>query len=166
MDLTPTTTATLADSGNTYDCSTLSTIEDGINTPSTSHRPDNSFQGAPTSSVTSSDPTGTPLAPEPTILLNQIQQAAEDLSQLVGRFGPKMPRTFQRPSIKYALFADPKLLRLPCLRFCANPIDYKDSAPSLWWLWEGLLYHLQPTAFTKNYKLGFTPAHETDIAHP
>ncbi|KAB8239931.1 hypothetical protein BDV35DRAFT_375073 [Aspergillus flavus] len=89
-----------------------------------------------------------------------------------------MARTVQRPNIKMALFADHKLLRLPCLKYADNffcrvtklyakvPIDYRYSAPLLWWLWDALLDYLLPTASSKGCKLEFTPAHETDISLP
>jgi hypothetical protein len=118
MDFTAATTATLTDGGGTYDgIDTPSTTDDGINTPTISDLAGNGFQGTPASSVALPEPAGTPSAPEPTVLLNQIQQAAEDVSQLVGRFGSKMARTVRRPHIKKAFFADHKLLRLPCLKY-------------------------------------------------
>lgn len=162
---------TTADGGSTYDgIDTPSTTDDGIKTPTISHLADNVFRGTPAESAR------TPSAPEPTVLLDQIQHAAEDVSQLVGRFGSKMAKTIQRHQIKKELFADHKLLRLPCLKYADNftcrvtrlhtrPFDYKDSAPLLWWLWDELLEYL-PATFSRGCKLEFTPARETDIALP
>ncbi|KAK1479755.1 hypothetical protein CABS01_17269, partial [Colletotrichum abscissum] len=104
--------------------------------------------------------------PEPTVLLREIQQAADDISQLVGRFGFKMAKTLTTPYIKKALFADKKLLRLPCLMFCSKPIHDSTSAPLLWWLWNELLDVLPPIGETRNCRLDFKPALRTDIALP
>ncbi|KAM3064616.1 hypothetical protein ACMFMF_011896, partial [Clarireedia jacksonii] len=121
MHFTDATTATLTDGGSTYDgIDTPSTTDDGINTSTINDLAKHWFSGTPASSVVLPEPAGTPSAPEPTVLLHQIQQAAEDVSQLVGRFGFKMARTVQRPEIKMALFADHKLLRLPCLKDADN----------------------------------------------
>ncbi|KAK3366594.1 hypothetical protein B0H63DRAFT_529965 [Podospora didyma] len=156
MNFTDATTATLTDGGSTYDgIDTPSTTDDGISTPIINDLANTGFRGKPASS-----------------------QAAEDVSQLIGRFGFKMARTLQKLAIKKALFADHKLLRLPCLKYADNftcrvtklyakvPIDYRDSAPLLWWLWDPLLDYLQLTASTAGCKLEFTPAHETDISLP
>ncbi|KAK1657046.1 hypothetical protein BDP55DRAFT_639100 [Colletotrichum godetiae] len=104
--------------------------------------------------------------PEPTVLLREIQQAAEDISQLVGRFGFKMAKTLTTPFIKEALFADKKMLQLPCLMFCSKPIHDSTSAPLLWWLWNELLDYLPPIGGTRDCRLDFKPAFRTDIALP
>ncbi|KAI1122275.1 hypothetical protein F5Y10DRAFT_271239 [Nemania abortiva] len=178
MDVTDDTTATLTDGGSTHDgIDTPGTTDDGIDTPTASGPADNGFRGTPASSVALPEPAGTWSAPEPTVLLSQIQQAAEDVSQLVERFGSKMAKTVQRPAIKKALFADLRLLRLPCLqwadnftchvtRFSGKPFDYNNSAPLLWWLWDELLEYLQPSAGTRNCKLEFTPVGETSTLLP
>ncbi|GJC90056.1 hypothetical protein ColLi_13408 [Colletotrichum liriopes] len=73
------------------------------------------------------------------------------------------------PHIKEALFADPKLLRLPCLQYSDNftcrvtklyakkPTNHTTPAPLLWWLWGELLDYLDPSGFAKGCKLEFTP---------
>ncbi|KAK1656637.1 hypothetical protein BDP55DRAFT_722024 [Colletotrichum godetiae] len=148
-------TATLTDGTNIY----------GIYTPSLTH--DSKL----------SELVVRPSAPEPTVLLREIQQAADDISQLVGRFGFKMARTLTTPPIKKALFADKKLLRLPCLmyadefscvitRFCSKPIHDSTSAPLLWWLWNELLDYLPPIGETRKCRLDFNPALRADIALP
>ncbi|KAL4403308.1 hypothetical protein CABS03_15340 [Colletotrichum abscissum] len=148
-------TATLTDGTSIY----------GIYTPSLTH------------DSTLSELVVIPSATEPTVLLREIQQAADDISQLVGRFGFKMAKTLTTPSIKKALFADKKLLRLPCLmyadeffcvitRFCSKPIHDSTSAPLLWWLWNELLDVLPPIGETRNCRLDFKPALRTDIALP
>ena len=166
MDFTAAATATITDGDGTCDgIDTPSTTDDGINTLAIGDLADDGFQGTPT-------------APEPTVLLSQIQQAAEDVSQLVERFGYKMARTVKRPYIKTALFADQNLLRLPCLKYGDNftcrvtkldakqPINYTNSAPLLWWLWDELLSYLEPSASLRGCKLEFAPARETDITLP
>ncbi|KAL8306260.1 hypothetical protein RB601_003647 [Gaeumannomyces tritici] len=166
-------TATLTDDGR----NTPRTTDDSINTL-TSDPANNSFQGTPTSGLNVAGPAGPPPPPEPTVLLSEIQQAAKDVSQLVGRFGYKMTGEVRRPHIKEALFANRELLRLPCLKYADNfacrvtklyatqPIDYKESAPLLWWLWNELLNYVCPTASMRGCKLEFMPARETDIALP
>lgn len=54
---------------------------------------------------------------EPQVLLFEIQRAAEDVSQLVGRFGYKMAETLMCHDIKKALFehSNFKQLRLPSM---------------------------------------------------
>lgn len=163
-DFAPATTATFTDGSSTYSGIDTPSTTDGINTPTIGDLADNSFQG-------------TPSTPEPTVLLSQIQQAAEDVSQLVGRFGYKMAKTVQRPNIKKSLFADHKLLRLPCLKYADNftcrvtypyddqPINYAGSAPLLWWLWNELI-KCRTQLGPRYGKLEFTPAGETDIVLP
>ncbi|KAF9884078.1 hypothetical protein FE257_002308 [Aspergillus nanangensis] len=177
MDVTAATTATLTDGSSTYDVIDTPSTTDN-NTLAISRPADKCFQGTPASSVALPEPARALSAPEPTILLYQIQQVAEDVSQLVGRFGYKMARTVGTSNIKNALFADQKLLRLPCLkyadnftcrvtkRFAKHPTDYTNSAPLLWWLWDELLDYLTPSYSTHGCKLEFTPARETDIALP
>ncbi|KAI3530209.1 hypothetical protein CABS02_14591 [Colletotrichum abscissum] len=111
----------------------------------------------------------TPSAPEPTILLHQIQEAVEDVSQLVGRFGHKMAQNLTTLPIKEALFAEPRSLRLPCLQDADNlpcqvtklhhkTVGNATSAPLLWWLWDELLNHYSPTSHARGCKFEFTPA--------
>ncbi|KXH68192.1 hypothetical protein CSAL01_11476 [Colletotrichum salicis] len=132
---------------------------------------------SPTDDSTLPELVGTPSAPEPTVLLREIQQAADDISQLVGRFGYKMAETLTIHSTKEALFTDQKSLRLPCLKYADNfscvatrlyakPINYTTSAPLLWWLWDELLEYLLPTGVTRGCRLDFKPAFRTDIALP
>ncbi|KAI3534424.1 hypothetical protein CABS02_13255 [Colletotrichum abscissum] len=154
MDFPNDTSATLTDGGTMYN---------GIDTPNT------------TDGSSLPEFAETPSAPEPTVLLHQIQQAAEDVSQLVGRFGGKMAGTAQRDRIKMALFADHKLLRLPCLnyaddfscrvtkRYAKQPIYYEGSEPLLWWLWAELLDYCNPTGSTKGCELEFTASCRTDM---
>ncbi|KAL0930279.1 uncharacterized protein CTRU02_214354 [Colletotrichum truncatum] len=166
-DFTPATTATIMCGDNSYN---------GIGTPSpTSHYTgistisnpaDNGFQDTTASSLA---------LPDPTIILYQIQKAAEDVSQLVGRFGDKMAKVVQRSSIKMALFTNRKSLRLPCLQYAdyltcrvtklnsKQPIDHTDAAPLLWWLWDDLLDYIGTSVTSKDCHLKFTPARETNI---
>lgn len=111
-------------------------------------------------------------------MLSQLQQAAEDVSQLAVRFGYKMVKTLQRRDIINLLFADRKLLRLPCLQYADNfacratksygkeRISYRGSAPLLWWLWDEFLEWLLPGHSWGRNKFEFTSARETDIALP
>ena len=162
MDFTD-TTATLTEGGSVYDAIETLSLTDGINVLAISD--------------TLPRPVGTPSAPEPTVLLDQIQKAAEDVSQLAGRFGYKMAETVRRNDIKTVLFANPELLQLPCLKYADNftcrfttqsaqqPISFTNSAPLLWWLWDELLNFFKPS-WPRHCKLEFTPAHKTDIDLP
>jgi hypothetical protein len=178
MDFTATAT-TLTDGDSTYDgIETPSPTDDGIDVPTTSDLEDNGVRGTPVSSITLPELARTPSAPDPTVLLHEIQQAAEDVSLLCGRFGYKMAETLRRHAIKTTLFADDHLLRLPCLKYADNftcrvtraygtqPISYTSSAPLLWWLWDELLHYLKSSAWKQPCKLEFTPARQTDIALP
>lgn len=119
-----------------------------------------------------------PTTVEPKALLSDIQKAAEDISQLVERFGYKMINTLQQPSVKKRLLAHSnfKQLRLSSLSYSdsftcqytktyENPIQLEGEAPLLWWLWDALLEFLKPS-FGKSCKLDFTPAYNADIALP
>ncbi|KAJ9622150.1 hypothetical protein H2204_011657 [Knufia peltigerae] len=174
------TTATLTDGSSTYDgINTPSTTDDGIDTPISSDPARTGIRGTQASGLALPEPAGMLSSPELTVLLHQIQQAAEDVSQLVGRFGFKMADKLSSPCIKRALFADHKLLRLPCLKYAddftcrvtrfhtaGQPIYHENSAPLLWWLWDALLDHLPPRVPARGRKLEFTPAHGTDIPLP
>ncbi|KAI6352120.1 hypothetical protein MCOR25_009551 [Pyricularia grisea] len=178
LDFTAAPSATLTDSGSTYNgMDTPSTTEDGIHTPTTSHLPDNGFQGTPTSSITLAEPAGPPPPREPTAFVQPNSGGSRRrvaarwaIWTLNGMNGPYTPH--QRGALRKQ-----ESLRLPWLKstdnltcrvtkFCAKSITYKNSAPLLWWLWSELFYYLQPTAFTKSCKLEFTPARETDITLP
>ncbi|OBS16167.1 hypothetical protein FPOA_13136 [Fusarium poae] len=110
-----------------------------------------------------------PPSPEPTVILAEIQNAAQNVSQLAGRFGFKMIATLQRPRIKTALFKDQKKLQLSSLRYADNfncrvtkrfgkPGSFSTvSAPALWWLWDPLLEWLGPSYRSTDYTLEFTP---------
>ncbi|KAF9871224.1 hypothetical protein CkaCkLH20_11393 [Colletotrichum karsti] len=137
----------------------------GIDTPS------------PTDDSMLPGPVETSSAPEPTVLLYEIQQAAEDISQLVGRFGYKMAQTLKIPSIKKEFFANRALLWLPCLQYADNfscvvtklhakSTNYTTSAPLLWWLWDELLDHLLPAVSSRGCRLEFRVARETTIVLP
>ncbi|KAJ6125943.1 hypothetical protein N7471_010436 [Penicillium samsonianum] len=115
-----------------------------------------------------------PFSPELTVLLGEMQKAAEDVSQLVGRFGFKMAGTLRRPHIKTALFADRNRLRLPSLRYADSftclltkpfekPISLRGKALLLWWLWDALLEWSTPSISSRGCTLDFMPAHRTDI---
>ncbi|KAI4599654.1 hypothetical protein KJ359_001751 [Pestalotiopsis sp. 9143b] len=82
---------------------------------------------------------------EPTVVLVEMRKAADDIAQVVGRFGPKMAGTLRFPRNKSALFEDRDLLRLPCLKYAdsficwltklfGRTISFDEEAPLLWWL--------------------------------
>jgi hypothetical protein len=163
--------ATPTDGDSTYDgIETPNPTDDGINISTTSDLEDNGLRGKPASSITLPKLARTPSAPDPTVFLHQIQQAAEDVSQLVGRFGYKMAETVREPAIKKALFTDHKLLRLQCLKYADNftcritrayakqPINYTTSSPLLWWLWDELLNYLGSSACTCELEFERPPA--------
>jgi hypothetical protein len=117
-------------------------------------------------------------SPEPTVLLDEIQKAVEDVAQAVGRFGPKMAAKLCSPHIKGALFEDRKLLRLSSLEYIdiftcrltelyKKPISLKVEAPLLWWLWEPLLKFLKPSGFpVGGFTLDFASVHNTGVTLP
>ncbi|KAJ5982418.1 hypothetical protein N7451_012518 [Penicillium sp. IBT 35674x] len=120
---------------------------------------------------------GIPLSPEPTVLLTELQKAAEDVSQIVGRFGFKMASQLQQPRCKEALFANRKRLQLPSLRYADSftcrltkifqkPISLRGEAPLLWWLWDALLKWSTPSVSSTGCRLDFTPTRQTDIILP
>ncbi|KKP03034.1 hypothetical protein THAR02_04860 [Trichoderma harzianum] len=122
-------------------------------------------------------PAGTLLPPEPTVLLTEICKAAEDVAQLVGRFGPKMAATLTWSPIKAELFPDRTQLRLPSLRYADSftcrltelwkkPVSLRGEAPLLWWLWDVLLKFLDHSGRSTGFTLEFTPACNTDMALP
>lgn len=148
-------TSTTAGGSTGYgDIATTSTTDSGVPTTSTTtdtdtlqlddgHVADTGPQSWPASNVALHHPVGISFSPEPTVLLAEIQKAAEDVSQLVGRFGFKMARNFQQSHIKKALFADRNQLRLLSLGYaasftcwlieiCEKPISLEGKAPLLW----------------------------------
>lgn len=120
------------------------------------------------------------LPPEPTVLLTEIRKAAEDVAQLVERFGPKMAATLTSNPIKVALFPDRNQLQLPCLRYFGDsftcrltelyqkPVSLGGEAPLLWWLWDALLKFSQSrhSGRSTGFTLEFAPARNTDKALP
>ncbi|KAL6800425.1 hypothetical protein J3E68DRAFT_398263 [Trichoderma sp. SZMC 28012] len=117
------------------------------------------------------------LPPEPTVLLTEICKAAEDVAQLVGRFGPKMAKTLTIPAIKAMLFPDGTQLRLPSLSYADSftcqltelwkkPVSLGGEAPLLWWLWDALLKFLDHSGRSTDFTLEFapTPTRNTDRA--
>lgn len=128
-------------------------------------------------SVAFLQPPRVPLSPEPTVLLAEIQKAAEDVSQLVGRFGFKMAGTLQLPHVKAALFPDRSRLRLQSLRYADSfscrltkeykkPVSLDGEAPLLWWLWDALLQWSTPSYTSNGCTLEFMPTYKTDIVLP
>ncbi|KAF4962290.1 hypothetical protein FSARC_9621 [Fusarium sarcochroum] len=161
------------------DIATPSTSADTYTIPlSFRHSAGASLQTRIESGVALPFPTGTPTPPEPAVLLAEIQQAAQDVSQLVGRFGFKMGKTLQTPRIKAAIFKDQEKLRLQSLIYADNFTCQFSSrfgqprsssnieAPLLWWLWDSLLEWFTPTCGPKESTLDLTPAYRTDIDLP
>ncbi|KAJ5523002.1 hypothetical protein N7494_013188 [Penicillium frequentans] len=162
--------------------------DSGVLTPSTTtdtntlplddeHAADMGPPGWAASNVTLHHSVGTPLSPEPTVLLTELQKAAEDVSQIVGRFGFKMASQLQQFRCKEALFANRKHLQLPSLRYADSftcrltkifqkPVSLRGEAPLLWWLWDALLECSTPSVSSTGCTLDFTPTRRTDIILP
>ncbi|KAK2931666.1 hypothetical protein FoTM2_009182 [Fusarium oxysporum f. sp. vasinfectum] len=132
----------------------------------------------PASSISLQCPGGTPSLPEPTVLLTEIQKAADDVEQVVGRFGHKMANRLTYPTVKAALFSDHDKLRLSSLGYADN-FTYrrsrsveqtdcfsKDGFPLLWWLWDPLLEFFTPFDCSKGFILEFASAKRTDVDLP
>ncbi|KAK4078285.1 uncharacterized protein Triagg1_3301 [Trichoderma aggressivum f. europaeum] len=163
---------------------TASDDTEGVPTPSTSTRTlawlDDDSHAANTNQLAGiQSPAGTLLPPEPAVLLAEICKAAEDVAQLVGRFGPKMAGTLAKPRIMAALFQDHNQLRLPSLRYadcftCRRTEPYakpgrpraSGEEPLLWWLWDALLMLLDRSGTSTDFTFKFTPARNTDMALP
>jgi hypothetical protein len=117
-------------------------------------------------------------APKPSDVLRELQEAANDIAQLAGRFGPKMLSILRRSDVKKLLFMDRYYLRLPSL-LCADEFSCSqtdahakqaqrqfDVAPLLWWLYDALLILLAPPLIRKESLLTFTSNRATDIDLP
>ncbi|QYT02640.1 hypothetical protein H0G86_009633 [Trichoderma simmonsii] len=170
------------DYGNITAPSTTASDE-GVLTPSTTSTRtlawmDDDSHAADTSQLAGiQSPAGTLLPPEPTVLLTEICKAAEDVAQLVGRFGPKMAATLTRSPIKAMLFSDDTQLRLPSLSYADSftcrltelwkkPVSLGVKAPLLWWLWDALVKFLDHSGRSTGFKLEFTHACNTDMVLP
>lgn len=123
-------------------------------------------------------PDVTPSLPDPTVLLSEIQVAADDVEELIGRFGRKMANTLTRSAMKAALFPDRNKLKLLSLGYADNFICWrtssvgqrycssehgcfrKDGSPLLWWLWEPLI---ELSRDANGCTLNFASAGRTDI---
>ncbi|KAK4070259.1 hypothetical protein Trihar35433_4726 [Trichoderma harzianum] len=159
--------------------------DEGILTPSTTSTHtlawlDDDSHAADTNQLAGiQSPAGTLLPPEPTVLLTEICKAAEDVAQLVGRFGPKMAKTLTFPAIKAMLFPNSTQLRLPSLRdadsftcrlteLWKKPVSLGGEAPLLWWLWDALLKFLDHSGRSAGFTLEFapTPTRNTDMVLP
>jgi hypothetical protein len=115
-------------------------------------------------------------SPEPAVLLAAIQKAANDVAQVVGRFGPKMAAQLRAHHIKAALFEKQQQLQLPSLgsidsftcrltrAYEKKPVSLQGKAPLLWWLWEPLFELLKPSGFSGGLTLDFASASSTDVA--
>ncbi|KAL6691907.1 hypothetical protein J3F84DRAFT_385823 [Trichoderma pleuroticola] len=167
------------DYGNTTAPSTTASDE-GIPTPSTSTATrtlawlDDDSHAANTNELAGIQ---SPAPPEPTVLLAEICKAAEDVTQLVERFGPKMVTTLASPVTKTALFPDANQLRLPSLsyadsftcrltEFYKKQVSLHGEAPLLWWLWDALLKFLDRQTRSNGFTLAFTPTRNTDMTLP
>jgi hypothetical protein len=165
------------DSSNGYGCNSVTSSDEGVPTPTMTSTAtfyaDNTNQ--PASSVASQYCSGPIPSPEPTVLLVEIQKAAEDVAQVVGRFGPKMAAKLCYPHIMAELFNDPKQLRLSSLQYndsftCrstkafAKPVYLKGEAPLLRWLWEPLFELFARNSHGSTHE--FTSAHNTDVTLP
>ncbi|KAJ5472120.1 hypothetical protein N7539_008689 [Penicillium diatomitis] len=123
-------------------------------------------------------PPEAPQPPDPADLLADIQKAAEDVSQLVGRFGLKMAQILIASRTKEVLFkSDRSQMQLPCLGYADEfscqltkeyhePIELEGEAPMLWWLWSPLLEWLSSTIGSSGCTLVFTPACKADVDLP
>ncbi|PCD21284.1 hypothetical protein AU210_016250 [Fusarium oxysporum f. sp. radicis-cucumerinum] len=126
-------------------------------------------------------PDVTPSLPDPTVLLSEIQVAADDVEELVGRFGPKMANKLISPTMKVALFPDRNKLKLSSLGYADNFTCRRTSSvgqkccfsedgcfskngfPLLWWLWDPLI---ELFINTKGCTLDFASARRTDVDMP
>ncbi|EXM12931.1 hypothetical protein FOTG_18601 [Fusarium oxysporum f. sp. vasinfectum 25433] len=139
---------------------------------------DPDVRNRPASSISLQYRDGTPSLPEPTVLLTEIQKAADDVEQLVGRFGHKMANRLTYPTVKAALFSDHDKLQLSSLGYADNftcrytrsvgQIDCfsKDGFPLLWWLWDALLEFFTASDRSKGFILEFASAKRTDVDLP
>ncbi|KAK2926490.1 hypothetical protein FoTM2_013356 [Fusarium oxysporum f. sp. vasinfectum] len=139
---------------------------------------DPDVRNRPASSISLQYRDGTPSLPEPTVLLTEIQKAADDVEQLVGRFGHKMANRLTYPTVKAALFSDHDKLQLSSLGYADNftcrytrsvaQIDCfsKDGFPLLWWLWDALLEFFIASDRSKGFILEFASAKRTDVDLP
>ncbi|KAI5455706.1 hypothetical protein BGZ63DRAFT_429594 [Mariannaea sp. PMI_226] len=107
-------------------------------------------------------------------IITELQQAADDLALLVHRFGRKMAAILQWPKMKGALLAEPHMLGLPCLgqfdsfncvssKIFDEPIMQSGKQPMLYWLYDLLLYFLEPSGVSKGARLQLTP--NMDLIH-
>jgi hypothetical protein len=164
-------------SSDGYGCNSATSSDEGVPTPTMT--PTATFYAEntnqPASSVASQYCSGPIPSPDPTVILFEIQKAAEDVAQVVGRFGVKMAAKLCYPRIMAELFEDPKRLRLSSLQYTDNftcrttkafekPVNLRGEAPLLWWLWEPIFELFARNSHGSTHE--FASAHNTDVTLP